>query len=204
MLILPDSRNSDKKAENITYINEELIKMAGKYPPSIIVDARCYIGVERPSGPPENCWNISTSYTTDGLHYNSAGNERIAQAIKDSFRFVYGKQGLYNLIQSDGTIIYSTNLSGAINTSWRMASTAGIANVSYNPVYSGEIANFTLNSGIVDWFNISNIGNLSSNPVCYLLDSNKMTIESGNPINGTMNFNSDLTPGIYKVICTGN
>jgi hypothetical protein len=85
-----------------------------------------------------------------------------------------------------------------------MASTAGIANVSYNPPYPGEIANFTVNSGIVDRFNLSNISYLSSNPVCYLLDSNKMTIESNNPINGTMNFNADLTPGIYNVICNSN
>lgn len=206
MLILPSNKNgSDDIVNKIDYLNEQLIILATNYTPSIVVDARCYVGVYRPSGPYGNCWDTNASYTPDnGLHFNQFGNERIAQAIKDSFRFVHGKPGLHNLINSDGTIIYSINLSGAINTSWRMASTSGIANVSYNPPYSGEIANFTLNSGIIDWFNISNLSNLSPNTVCYLLDSNKMTIESGNLINGTMNFNADLIPDNYKVICNGN
>jgi len=195
MLILPDSRKSYEKSNQITYINEQLMAMAANYSPSIVVDARCYVGVERSSGPPGNCWDINPSYTMDGLHYNSAGNERIAQAIKDSFRFVHGKQGLYNLIQSDGTIIYNTNLSNAVNTSWRMASTAGgSANVSYNTP-----ASFTINSGTIDWLNIEN---LSSNQVCKLyLNDDK--IDSKEALNGSVNFTENiLYSGTYHVQCT--
>ncbi|MCX9083585.1 MAG: hypothetical protein OIN87_02165, partial [Candidatus Methanoperedens sp.] len=130
------------------------------------------------------------------LHFNSAGHERIAQAIKDSFRFIHGKQGLYNLIQSDGTIIYSANLSNAINTSWRMASKTGAANVSYNIPSPGELANFTVNSGIVDRFNI---GNIEANLTCEL--RNNTLIESRTSANGSLDFTIDLSHGTYFVKC---
>ncbi|MDO8725827.1 MAG: GDSL-type esterase/lipase family protein, partial [Candidatus Methanoperedens sp.] len=200
MLILPDSRipfNTDRMVR-INEINEQLKIMSMNYSPSIIVDARCYIGVNRSSGPPGNCWTIDANYTPEGLHFNSAGNERIAQAIKDSFRYVYGKQQLYNLIQSDGTIIYSMNLRNAINTSWRIASTMGITNVSYNVPSPVELANLTVNSGTVDWFNIDNV---SSNQVCQLRYSNDSLIESKIVLNGNVNFTADLSPDTYYVQC---
>ncbi|MDJ1420766.1 MAG: GDSL-type esterase/lipase family protein [Candidatus Methanoperedens sp.] len=200
MLILPWTDGSDAKLSKITYINEQLMGMAVKYSPSVVVDARCYIGVERPSGPTGNCWDINASYTVDGLHYNSIGTEKIAQAIKDSFKFVHGKQGLYNLIQPDGTIIYSTGLSNAVNTSWRMASTAGTANISYNIPSPGEVANITINSGTVDWFNI---GNLYSNPICDLY-SNSARVERSEAVYGHVNFTTDISSGTYYVQCTSS
>ncbi|MCX9075713.1 MAG: GDSL-type esterase/lipase family protein, partial [Candidatus Methanoperedens sp.] len=183
MLISPWTNGSNTQLNQFTDINDQLIRIAAKYPPSIVVDARCYVGVERSTGPSGNCWDINPLYTFDGLHYNSAGNERIAQAIKDSFRFVHGKPGLYNLIQSDGTMIYSMNLRNAKNTSWRMASTSGIANVSYNTPSSGELARMTVNSGTVDWFNI---GNISSNQVCDLLDSGDAVLQSASTVDGSV------------------
>ncbi len=200
MLILPCGiRCSDAARSNISYINEELIKKAQNYSPSIVVDARCYVGVSSPSGPSGNCWSANPSYSSDGIHFNSAGHERIAQAIKDSFRFVYGKPGLYNLIQSDGTIIYSKNLRNAINTSWRMASTIDVANVSYNIPSSGEIANLTIYSGTINWFNISN---LSLNPTCDLYQTNGILVESKVAVNESVNFTTDMSPGTYYVQCT--
>ncbi|MDW7728265.1 MAG: GDSL-type esterase/lipase family protein, partial [Candidatus Methanoperedens sp.] len=199
MLILPcGTRCSDAKRDMINYVNEELIKLAANYPNSIVVDARCYVGVEHPNGPSGNCWDINASYTPDGLHFNSDGHERIAQAIKDSFRFVHGKPGLYNLIQSDGTIIYSRNLNNSVNTSWRMASTAGTANVSYNEPAAGEVANLTVHSGTIDWFNINNI---SSNPACSLY-SNGVQIDSKEAVNNSVNFTNNMLPGTYYVQCT--
>jgi lysophospholipase L1-like esterase len=199
LLILPPNINGDDGLVNkVASVNEQLMNLATKYSPSIVVDARCYVGVYRSSGPAGNCWNTNPSYTIDiGLHFNRFGTERIAQAIKDSFRFVYGKQGLYNLIQSDGTIIYSTNLKNSINTSWRMASTTGSANVSYNVPSSGELADFTIYSGTINWFSMSNI---SSNPVCSLY-SNGVKIESKQAVNHSVNFTNDILPGTYHAQC---
>ncbi|MCE8423337.1 MAG: SGNH/GDSL hydrolase family protein, partial [Candidatus Methanoperedens sp.] len=197
MLILPDSRATNERSDNISYMNEQLIKLANLYSPSIVVDARCYIGVQRASGPPGNCWDIDRKYTGDGLHYNSIGNERIAQAIKDSFRFVYGKEGLYNLIQPDGTIIYSTSLSDATNISLRMASTTGTANVSLNMPAAGEYANITIYSGTIG---LINIDNLSPNQ-CDLLSSDSMNIETKVAMNGNIRFTKKLPSGTYSIRC---
>ncbi|MFV9630804.1 MAG: SGNH/GDSL hydrolase family protein [Methanosarcinales archaeon] len=197
MLILPctDIVNSD--SERVDLINEQLITMAAEYSPSIVVDARSYVGIDRSGGGDGNLWDIIPSYTDDDLHFNSDGNERIAQAVKDSFKYIYGKPGLYNLIQSDGTIIYSEGLSNAINTSWRMASTSGTANVIYNePSY--EIADFTINSGIVDWFSICD---LSSGQVYYLRNSDGTLIESSTAINEMVIFTTNIFPGTYYVNC---
>jgi len=196
-LILSCTDISDSKSERVDYINEQLITMAAEYSPSIVVDARSYVGIDRSSGADGNLWNINPDYDCgDGLHFNSAGNERIAQAIKDSFKYIYGKPGLYNLIHSDGTIIYSEGLSSAINTSWRMASTSGTANVIYNEPSADEIADFTINSGIVDWFSICD---LSSGQVYYLRDSSGIIIESSTAINEMVIFTTNLIPGTYYV-----
>lgn len=197
MLILPWTKGSDTQLKNINYINNQLIIIAAKYSPSIVVDARCYVGVNRPSGPKGNCWIINQLYTSDGLHFNSAGNERIAKAIVDSFSFIHGKQGLYNLIQSDGTIIYSTNLSKAINTSWRMASTDGTANVSYNIPSREELANMTIHSGTIDWFNINK---LPSDQIYYLFRSNGEQVDHNTSVNKSVIFTTDMSPGTYVVM----
>ncbi|MCX9084682.1 MAG: GDSL-type esterase/lipase family protein [Candidatus Methanoperedens sp.] len=199
MLILPSNISGTDEKVNITAsLNERLMILAAKYSPSILVDARCYVGVYRPSGPPGNCWNTNASYTVDtGLHFNRFGNERIAQAIKDSFRFIYGKKGLFNLIQQDGTVIYSTNLSDAINTSWRMASKNGTANVSYNSPSSKELANITIHSGIVDWFQINDI---TSDLVYYLFRSNGEQVDHNSSTNNNVLFTADLYAGTYLVL----
>ncbi|MCD4844408.1 MAG: hypothetical protein K8R25_07980 [Methanosarcinales archaeon] len=196
MLILPCTDIDDSKSERVDVINEQLITMAAEYSPSIVVDARSYVGIDRSSGVDGNLWDIIPSYTSDDLHFNSAGNERIAQAIKDSFKYVYGKPGLCNLIQSDGTIIYSGGLSNAINTSWRMASISGIANVIYNEPSSHEIARFTINSGTVDWFSICD---LSSGQDYYLRNSDGSFIESSTAINEMVKFTTDISHGTYYV-----
>jgi PGF-pre-PGF domain-containing protein len=80
MLILP-SKETETRLNQITELNNELIEIAWDYPSSIVVDARDYVGHE--TSP--DCWVIDESYTTDGLHFNSAGHEKIAQAIADTF-----------------------------------------------------------------------------------------------------------------------
>jgi PGF-pre-PGF domain-containing protein len=80
MLILP-SEETETRLNQITELNNELIEIAWDYPSSIVVDARDYVGHETSS----DCWVIDESYTTDGLHFNSAGHEKIAQAIADTF-----------------------------------------------------------------------------------------------------------------------
>ena len=204
MLILPENNHSpekdygtDEDLAKIDEINNNLIEISAKYTPSIVVDARSYVGVERSSGPNGNLWDINPDYDSgDGIHFNSAGHERIAQAIKDSFKYIYGKPGLYNLIQSDGTIIYSKGLSNAINTSWRMASTSGTANVTYSEPSTDEIANFTINSGSIKWFTIYD---LSQDQVYHLRRSNGTLIESSTALNGIVNFTitGGLSTGTY-------
>jgi len=199
MLILPCTDIDNSDSERVDIINEQLITMAAEYSPSIVVDARSYVGIDRSSGADGNLWNINPDYDCgDGLHFNFAGNERIAQAIKDSFKYIYGKPGLYNLIQSDGTIIYSEGLSSAINTSWRMASTSGTANVIYNEPSADEIADFTIDSGSIKWFTIYN---LSHNQVYNLQHSNGTLIESSTALNGIVNFTmiGGLSTGTYYV-----
>jgi PGF-pre-PGF domain-containing protein len=80
MLILP-SEETETRLNQITELNNELIEIAWDYPSSIVVDARDYVGHE--TSP--DCWVIDESYSNDGLHFNSAGHERIAQAIVDTF-----------------------------------------------------------------------------------------------------------------------
>ncbi|MFV9629797.1 MAG: PGF-pre-PGF domain-containing protein [Methanosarcinales archaeon] len=80
MLILP-TKETETRLNQITELNNELIEIAWDYPSSIVVDARDYVGHETSS----DCWLIDESYTNDGLHFNSAGHERIAQAIVDTF-----------------------------------------------------------------------------------------------------------------------
>jgi PGF-pre-PGF domain-containing protein len=199
MLILPCTDISDLRSGRVDIINEQLITMAAEYSPSIVVDARSYVGIDRDSGAGGNLWDINPDYDSgDGLHFNSAGNERIAQAIKDSFKYIYGKPGLYNLIQSDGTIIYSEGLSNAINTSWRMASTSSTANVTYNEPSIDEIADFTINNGSIKWFTIYD---LSQDQVYHLRRSDGTLIESSTALNGIVNFTmtGGLSTGTYHV-----
>ncbi|MCD4846286.1 MAG: PGF-pre-PGF domain-containing protein [Methanosarcinales archaeon] len=80
MLILP-SQTTQTRLDKITNINNQLIEIAWNYPSSIVVDARDYVGHETYS----DCWVIDESVTDDGLHFNSAGHEKIAQAIVDIF-----------------------------------------------------------------------------------------------------------------------
>jgi PGF-pre-PGF domain-containing protein len=206
MLILPENDHSpeqdygtDEDLAKIDEINNNLIEIAARYTPSIVVDARSYVGVERSSGPDGNLWDINPDYNSgDGIHFNSAGHERIAQTIKDSFKYIYGKPGLYNLIQSDGTIIYSEGLSNATNTSWRMASTSSTANVIYNEPSTDEIADFTINSGSIKWFTIYD---LSQDQVYHLRRSDGTLIESSTALNGIVNFTmtGGLSTGTYYV-----
>ncbi len=206
MLILPENDHSSEQdygtyedLAKIDEINNNLIEIAARYTPSIVVDARSYVGVERSSGPDGNLWDINPNYNSgDGIHFNSAGHERIAQAIKDSFKYIYGKPGLYNLIQSDGTIIYSEGLSNAINTSWRMASNSSTANVTYNEPSTDEIADFTINNGSIKWFTIYD---LSQDQVYHLRRSDGTLIESSTALNGIVNFTmtGGLSTGTYHV-----
>ena len=204
MLILPENDHSpdkdygtDEDLMKIDEVNEGLISLAEQYPPSIVVDARSYVGTERDSGPDGNYWDINPIYDSgDGIHFNAEGYGRIAQAIKDSFIYLYGGQGINNLVQSDGTIIYSKSIVGGVKTSWRMASSDSTASVSYSDPSSHEIARFTINSGTVDWFSISD---LSSGQVYYLRNSDGTFIENSTAINEIVNFTTDISHGTYYV-----
>ncbi|MDD5327419.1 MAG: GDSL-type esterase/lipase family protein [Phycisphaerae bacterium] len=73
--------------------NDALVSLCeANYPTAIIVDASEYVGQERPSPgtvpgtvTPGNLWDIQSAYDyDDNIHYNSAGNIQIAQAIADA------------------------------------------------------------------------------------------------------------------------
>ena len=204
MLILPENDHSPEKdygtdadLMKIDNVNEGLISLAAQYPPSIIVDARSYVGIERSSGPDGNYWDINPIYDSgDGIHFNASGHERIAQAIKDSFIYLYREPGLYNIVQSDGTVIYSKSLVGTDNTSCRMNSTNGIANVSFNEPSSEELVDFTIISGTIDWLSMDN---LPSDYVCNLRNSDATLIENRTAQNGIVYFTEDIGPGSYYV-----
>jgi len=202
MLILPENDHSpeygmDADLMKIDEVNEGLIALAVQYPSSIIVDARSYVGINRSGYPPDNLWDINPDYDSgDGIHFNAEGHERIAQAIKDSFIYLYREPGLYNVVQSDGTVIYSKSLVGADNTSCRMSSISNAANVSFNEPSSEELMDFTIISGTIDWLSMDN---LPSNYVYNLRQSNGTRIDNGTAQNGIVNFTVNLGPGSYYV-----
>ena len=201
MLILPENDHGNygthQDMETIDSINEKLIEIAAENPPTIVVDARSYVGTSRPGYPPENLWNINPDYDSgDGIHFNAEGHERIAQAIKDSFIYLYREPGLYNVVQSDGTVIYSKNLVSADNTSCRMSSMSNAANVSFNEPSSDKLMDFTINSGSIDSISIDN---LPSDYVCNLRHSDNTLIENRTVQNGIVYFTEDISPGSYYV-----
>ena len=59
-----------------------------------------------------------------------------------------------------------------------------------------EIADFTIDSGIVDWFSICD---LSSGQVYYLRNSDDTLIESSTAINEMVIFTTNIFPGTYYV-----
>lgn len=62
--------------------NADLTTLVAAYPPAIVVDVSSRIGVNRPSGPDGNLWDINPLYDCgDGLHLNSAGYAQVAAAI---------------------------------------------------------------------------------------------------------------------------
>ena len=58
---------------------------------ALVVDASAYVGLERASGPAGNLWDIQPQYNADGVHFNSDGHQKLAEAIWDALQ--NGRQG---------------------------------------------------------------------------------------------------------------
>jgi hypothetical protein len=107
----------------------------------------------------------------------------------------YVWEGAYNIVNSTGYIYY-TNLddgSALVGTELQTASITSTANISVNTAGAGETYNFTVNSGMVDWLNVTSGLISGSNYSIY----NGTTIES-QLSDGSVNFTTDLSVGTYS------
>jgi lysophospholipase L1-like esterase len=64
--------------------NASLDSLASLYSKTTVVDVSPYVGQYRAGGAADNLWDIIPEYTLDGIHYNTAGYARWAQALQDS------------------------------------------------------------------------------------------------------------------------
>lgn len=100
---------------------------------------------------------------------------------------------VYNIVSTDGTVTYSVDPTNI--TVLTTASTTGTANISVNTAGAGETYNFTVNSGMVDWLNVTSGLISGSNYSIY----NGTTIES-QLSDGSVNFTTDLSVGTYSIL----
>jgi lysophospholipase L1-like esterase len=85
LLILPWTNGNAAQMNTLDDWNSALKIMAVEYG-AIVVDAKEYVGQTRAGGPEGNFWNIQPQYNVDGVHFNSDGHKKIAEAIRDSFK----------------------------------------------------------------------------------------------------------------------
>jgi lysophospholipase L1-like esterase len=86
LLINPRNVYTAAQSQKRDQWNEALRALAAGYPGAIVVDPSLVAGEFRPGGPANNRWNIAKAYSAgDGLHFNPAGYQRIAQAIVDLY-----------------------------------------------------------------------------------------------------------------------
>jgi hypothetical protein len=77
---------------SIDSINANTIAVAPGYGATVI-DQRCVVGQQRPTGPAGNCWDIQPQYLLGdglGVHLNPAGEQQVANLIslsQQSFRY---------------------------------------------------------------------------------------------------------------------
>jgi lysophospholipase L1-like esterase len=86
LLINPRNVYTAAQSQTRDRWNEALRALAAGYPGAVVVDPGTVVGEFRPGGPPNNLWNIAKAYSAgDGIHFNPAGYQRIAQAIVDQY-----------------------------------------------------------------------------------------------------------------------
>lgn len=85
LLVLPWTNGNAVQMKTRDDWNSALKTMAGEYG-AIVVDAKEYVGQTRAGGPEGNLWNIQPQYNVDGVHFNSAGHKKIAEAIWDALK----------------------------------------------------------------------------------------------------------------------
>ncbi len=83
--ILPWSNGTNVQMQTRDDWNDALATLVAGYSKAQIVDASSYVGEFRSGGDSGNLWDIQAIYDVDGVHFNTAGHEQIAQAILDTF-----------------------------------------------------------------------------------------------------------------------
>ena len=100
---------------------------------------------------------------------------------------------VYNLVGTDGNVVYSetpTNI-----TVLKAASTTGTVNISVNTAGAGEEYNFTVNSGVIDWLNVTS--GLINGQRYEIKNTSVIATETAS--GGSVNFTDDILPGTYTI-----
>jgi lysophospholipase L1-like esterase len=70
----------------------------------ILLDLRDDVGSYSSDGPDGNHWTLQSIYASDSVHYNEAGNTRLAECIVKNINGVYTGEGLTSRIYENGFV----------------------------------------------------------------------------------------------------
>lgn len=87
--ILPWTNGTDEQMRTRDTWNAALEDLVSEYAGAILVDASTYVGVNRADGDEGNLWDINPIYDVDGVHFNAAGYEKIAEGIVDAIKVAW-------------------------------------------------------------------------------------------------------------------
>lgn len=79
--ILPWTNGTNANLQTRDSFNAALVSLCASYPTAKVADASSLAGQFRVGGDPGNLWDIKTADNADGVHFNAAGHQDIAQAI---------------------------------------------------------------------------------------------------------------------------
>lgn len=84
-LIQPWTAGTTEQMQTRDLWNAALAALAADYPDAVVVDFDSYVGTNRVGGDAGNKWDIAAAYSDgDGVHFNSLGYARMAQAVLDA------------------------------------------------------------------------------------------------------------------------
>ena len=110
----------------------------------------------------------------------------------------YNQTGsLWNCVDTSGTVTYSGDVLTATYTVLNAASITGTANISMNSAGAGETYNFTINSGTVDWLNVTD-GLVDDNDYRLMNSTGLIEIQTVD-VSGSVNFTTNITIGTYYI-----
>jgi lysophospholipase L1-like esterase len=90
--------------------NNSLISLVSGYSKAVLVDARPYMGVPRAAGTANNLWDINAAFDWgDGVHFNAAGNQIMAQAFTGGIPDTEGGISAPTVVTSDATNVEETS-----------------------------------------------------------------------------------------------